>query len=393
MPDIVRPAPDITPVCPYFYQCGGCDSQDISYPKQLAAKEQRLRSLFGASVPEAAWQPIVGSPEEYPLYFRNKIRFAFVREGDVVRPSRHQKGSEEGDIPVDRCFLLSPVGDLIMNLTARAATDFGWTLYNPATRSGWLKHLLIREGKATGEILVSLVTDEGKMDGLTAWADSLRESVPAVVSIFHSRSWGATNTRFEDDLLWGELGITDKIGNFTCFVSPHAFFQPNGSMVTALYQTIEKHAGLQGSEHVWDLYAGSATIGMFLSGNASKVTCIESNEANCADANWNLQKNNVTNVTVHTGAVEDVVTSAFCQSTGLPDVVILDPPRAGLHERFRRLLPNLGPKKVVYTSCNPTTCYRDIQDLGRAGYRVTQATGVDMFPHTWHCELVLTLER
>ncbi len=393
MPNLAKPAPSITPICPYFYVCGGCESQDIPYKEQLTYKEQWLKDLFAKAIEPNLWQPIIGSPEEYPVYFRNKIRFGFVHQGNIVRPSRHQKGSDNADIPVELCFLLSPTADLLMNLTARAATDYGWTLYDPKTKRGWLKHLLIREGKVTGEYLVSLVTDEGQVEGVDVWTKSLQEAVPALKSIYHSQSWGSNNTEFNDTLLWGEPGITDKIREFSFFISPHSFFQTNGSMVGTLYAEIAKQAALTGLEHVWDLYAGSATIGIFLSQSAGKVTSIESNPANHADAAWNLEHNAIANVSLYAGLVEDLVTSAFCHEVGLPDIVIVDPPRAGLHAKFRNLLPNLNPKKIIYVSCNPVTCYRDLLELQGVGYRVTTAQGIDMFPHTWHCELVLTLER
>jgi 23S rRNA (uracil1939-C5)-methyltransferase len=164
-------------------------------------------------------------------------------------------------------------------------------------------------------------------------------------------------------------------------------------MVETLYRVIREQANLQGTEHLWDLYAGSATIGIFLSRQASRVTSIESSSANVADAVWNLEYNGITNVTMYEGLVEQVVTSSFIREVGPPDVVVVDPPRAGLHERFRQLLPNLGAEKIIYVSCNPLTCLRDIRELERDGYRVTTAQGIDMFPHSWHCELVLTMQR
>jgi 23S rRNA (uracil1939-C5)-methyltransferase len=393
MPNIVPPAPSITPICPYFYQCGGCESQDIPYAQQLSTKETWLRTLFHGVVPEEMWQPIIGSPDEYPTYFRNKIRFSFVREEGKVFASRHQKGSDEADIPVDQCFLLSPIADKIMNLTAAIATEYEWSLYDPKTRSGWLKHLLIRQGKKTGEFLVSLVTDEGSNEGVGNWSERIKAEIPEVVSIYLLQSWGASNTRFEDSLLWGKKGITETVGTYTFWISPHSFFQTNGSMVETMYTTISEHAGLTGSEHLWDLYAGSATIGMFLSEKAGKVTSIESNPANVADAKWNIEHNTIHNISVHEGLVEQLVTSAFICEVGPPDVVIVDPPRAGLHERFRNLLPNLAAGKIVYVSCNPISCLRDVREIAASGYRITAAQGIDMFPHSWHCELILTLER
>lgn len=387
------PTPNTTPICPYFYTCGGCASQDVAYADQLAYKGEWLKSLFSEAIEPTLWRPIIGSPEEYPTYFRNKIRFAFVREGEKVFASRHQKGNEEADIPVERCYLQSPEADTLMNITADFATRFGWSLYSPTTRTGWLKHLLIREGKHTGELLVALVTDEGLVQGLDEWATALREACPKLKSIYHSRSWGANNTTFEDSLLWGESGFHEKVGDYTFWISPHSFFQTNGAMVETLYQTIGQMAELQGGEHLWDLYAGSATIGIFLSKRVGHVTSIESSPSNTADSRRNLELNQIENVTIHEGLVEDAVTSAFCKTVGLPDIVIVDPPRAGLHERFRQLLPNLAAKKIVYVSCNPVSCLRDLKSLIRSGYKVSKAQGIDMFPHSWHCELVLVLEK
>jgi 23S rRNA (uracil1939-C5)-methyltransferase len=382
--------PSTRPVCPYFGVCGGCDCQDVAYADQLAAKEEWVRQLFGDAIPQDAWQPIVGTPGEYPIYYRGKIRFSFIERDGVVYPSRHQRGKDKPDIPVDRCFLLSPQADTLMNITAQFATKHSWSLYNPQTRTGWLKHLLIREGKRTNEMLVALVTDEQEMPGIPEWAEAIRQTVPQLKSIYHSRSWGPANLRFEDTLQWGDSGITEKVGRFRFWISPHAFFQTNDTNVERLYECVRDHANLTGKEAVWDLYAGSATIGTFLSDHAQKVLCVEANPANCQDAAWALAHNNVSNVRILQGEVEQVVTNRFHQDEGMPDVIVVDPPRAGLNEQFRTLLPHLGAKRIVYVSCNPTTCYRDVRSLERT-HRVISATPIDMFPHIWQCELVLTL--
>lgn len=386
--NLVVPPPSVTPVCPYFSTCGGCDSQDIAYTDQLAAKETWLSDLFAPLHPEQTL-PIIGSPKEYPTFFRNKIRFSFIEHEGKIWPSRHAKGSTAADIAVDHCYLQSEEANKIINITARIAQEYNWTPYSPMTGGGWFKHLLIRQGKATGDLMVSLISDRGEIPGLEAWREALLAEVP-LTSLYQSTGSGKSVEQLTDIHLWGKERIEEKVGDYTFAISPQAFFQTNSEMIETLYDTIRERSG--SGEVVWDLYAGSATIGSYVHDQFKKVVSIEANPANIADAQINLERNQIHNLELIEGKVEDILTSAFIREHGLPDCIILDPPRAGLHASLRTLLSGLKAPRLVYVSCNPVTAARDIAEL-QGAYHLTSLQAVDMFPHSWHAEMIAVLER
>jgi 23S rRNA (uracil1939-C5)-methyltransferase len=389
---LAKPLPSSKPICPFFYECGGCDSQDVLYADQIAYKDAWLKELFTPLLKEdTVWQEFIGSPEAYPLFFRNKIRYGFIKTEGHVSVSRHRKGEDAADLAVDKCFLQSEESVEMMNFTAKFAEEHNWSIYNPATGQGWLKHLLIRQSKAHNTFMVSLVTDEGPIRHESSWLTEFRAAFPMATSLWQSVSWGKSNERIVDRHLYGEETITDKIGEYSFLISPQAFFQTNGSMVETLYSTIRTTANLKKTDTVWDLYAGSATIGIYLSEAAKQVLSIESNRSNIIDARANLGLNKVENLELVSGKVEEVLTSTFIGVQGAPDVIVVDPPRAGLHQSLRRLLPHVGSHRLLYVSCNPLTCVRDVQELVKQGYNLKSVRGIDMFPHTWHCEVLVEL--
>ena len=392
-PGLNKPEPSITPLCPYFYQCGGCDSQDVPYDQQVAAKSDWLMSLFAPVISPESWRPYLSSPDQYPHYFRNKIRFSFVEENGVIFPSRHAKGDENADIPVELCYLQSDFSNALIRFTALFAQTHGWTLYNPGTGSGWLKHILIREGKRTGEALVTLVTNTGSIPAQEKWVSELTTRFPTIRCITHTETWGKSNEQQTDQHLWGASGIHEKVGDFQFFISPHAFFQTNSEMVETLYATTRAACLDTNPAYIWDLYAGSATIGIYMSKDVKRIVSIESNPANIRDALRNCELNHVENVTLTEGSVEKILTSAFIRENGMPDSIVVDPPRSGLSSDIKYLLPNLKEHSLTYVSCNPLTCLRDCQELVRKGYTIQHAQGIDMFPHTWHSEMVVQLKK
>ena len=392
MNQIVELPRTIAPICPFFYQCGGCETQDVAYLDQVGYKERWLKQLFSDIAPESLWKTFLHSDNPYPTYFRNKIRFGLVRVGEHIYPSRHQKGSETADIAVDACFLQAPETIEIVEAAALFAERYNWSLYDPKTGSGWLKHLLIRQGKRTGEIMVSLVTDNSPLQQKEEWISGLRQFA-GVTSLYQTLTWGRSNEQAEDVLLWGDPYIHETVGDFRYRISPQAFFQTNSEMVERLYTAIAETVSWKGSEVLWDLYAGSATIGIFLSPRVNQVLSIENNLQNIADAEVNCQLNKINSVEIVAGEVEKVLTSQFLATHSMPEVIVVDPPRAGLSERIKLLLPNIPKHELIYVSCNPLTCLRDCKQLIRSGYKLESLQGIDMFPHTLHCELIVHLRR
>jgi 23S rRNA (uracil1939-C5)-methyltransferase len=368
--------------------------QDVSYVRQLEWKEQNLKNIFSSLLgPTVTWLPILGSPDEYPVFFRNKIRFAFVEREGKIWPSRHQKGDDEADIAVRECFLQSEEANQVIRFVAEYGEKAGWTLFNSKDSTGWLKHILIRQGKQTGEMLISLVTTAAPLEAPDVFIEAVQKELPFVCSLYQTKTQGRNNFESEDVHLWGSEAIHERIGDLLFRISPHSFFQTNSAMVETLYTAIRTIVKEKEPETVWDLYAGSASIGLFVGQDAKEVVAIEPNPQNIADAAWNIAHNQAHNVKIFEGTVEDVCSSQFLHVNARPDLVIVDPPRAGLSEKTRNLLTGLRPASLVYVSCNPATCLQDCKDLVRRGFKLSSIQGVDMFPHTIHCEMIAVFER
>lgn len=387
----VPPEAYTTPICPFFNTCGGCDTQDITYSRQTVQKDLWLTSLFSSIATKHLWKPFIHSTSKYPTYFRGKIRFGFVQNEGTICPSRHAKGEEDAEIAVDACYLQSELSVAISLFTAQFATTHSWRIFNSKISSGWLKHILIREGKQTGECLVSLVTTQMVPPHLQEWVGEICKRFPQVKSVYHTVTQGQNNELSQDFHLAGETHITERVGECLFYISPHAFFQTNGLMVQTLYDAIMNMSTITSTSTVWDLYAGSATIGIYLSNLAKDVISIESNPDNCRDAAKNCIANSVTNLTMYEGQVDKILTSTFITSHSSPSIIIVDPPRAGLSSSLKNILPNLKNHSLVYVSCNPVTCLRDCQQLIERGYVVETLQGIDMFPHSYHSEMIIRL--
>jgi len=385
---IQLPPADTQAPCPHFPACGGCTIQDRLPATQANYKEAWLQDLLAPILTTGELQPLLRSTPEESYFFRGKIRYGFLATEQGIVASRHGEGVESAEVPIQTCLLQSPLSVELARFTAEFATHQGWQVFNPKTHQGTLKHLLVREGKRTGECLISLVTTETKLSHLIEWALQIQSNFPTVTSIYQTKTQGRNNERSEDVHLAGERVIHETIGHYTFTISPHAFFQTNTLLVERLYTVIKEMADLNPEDILWDLYAGSASIGIFLSQSVKNVLSIESNLQNIADAAENLRHNAVSNVEIAAGSLEKVITSAFIKQHAPPSVIVVDPPRAGLSETLRVILPNLRANRIIYTSCNPLTFRRDAEILLKSGYRLESVQGLDMFPHTLHCELV-----
>ncbi len=377
-------------LCPHFAVCGGCDTQDIPYDEQLRLKDVWLRQLFSPLSAEDFWLPFTASSEGYPVGYRGKIRFGFIEVEGQLRLSRHARQGNE-DIPIDVCYLPSGRALQIAHATAEFANTHSWGLFEPGLANGWLKHIIVREGFRTGQLLVSLVTTEHQIPQQEAWIDHIRQVAPGIASIYQTQTHGQNNEMLQDTHLWGEVVIEEQVGAYIFAISPHAFFQTNAQMVKTLYDIVREACPRLTT--LWDLYAGSATLGCYLHDRAEQVISIESNLQNITDAQRNLSINQITNLEIAAGTVEEVVNQEFLDSHHSPDCIVVDPPRAGLSAQVRNLLVDRAPHTLIYVSCNPITCLRDCQDLTARGYRLVSGQGIDMFPHTVHAELVIRLEK
>jgi 23S rRNA (uracil1939-C5)-methyltransferase len=376
--------------CAHYPACGGCRFQDLAYDTQVAAKEQWVRDSLQrlAGLSEPPLEPIL--PATSRFHYRNKMEYSFA-PGPVL--GLHKAGRWDEVLEIDKCWLTTDTGNAIRNRVHEWAVEEKLAAYDQATQEGYLRHVVIREGRNTGQALVQLVTARGERFDRERLIEVLTE-FPEVRSIHWSVNRGVAEvTNLPTELLWGDEAIEEEIGGLRFRVRPNAFLQTNTEMAEQLYAIAREFAGLTGGETVYDLYCGIGTIGLSLAAQALTVWGIEISEESVACAIENTELNGIGNAAFFAGNVGEVVME-LRDRAGEPDVVVVDPPRAGLAGKALRRLGEIGAPKIVYVSCNPTTLASDAKRLADDyGYTLLRAKPVDMFPHTPHVECVALLTR
>jgi 23S rRNA (uracil1939-C5)-methyltransferase len=379
--------------CAHYPACGGCRFQDLAYEAQVAAKEQwvadslqRLGGLAGFPL-----EPIV--PAASLFHYRNKMEYSFSQDEDGVTLGLHKAGRWDEVLGIEKCWLTSDVGNAVRNRIRDWAREEKLVAYDQATQEGYLRHFVVREGRNTGQVLVQLVTARGERFDRERLIEVLTE-FPEVKSIHWSVNRGpAEVTNLPTELLWGEDAIEEEIGGLRFRVRPNAFLQTNTEMAERLYGIARDLASLEGGETVYDLYCGIGTIGLSMASSALTVWGIEISEESVACAIENQELNAVGNAAFFAGNVGEVLRE-LRDRAGDPDVVVVDPPRAGLAGKALKRLGEIGAPRIVYVSCNPTTLAGDLKRLSDDyGYRLVTAQPVDMFPHTPHVECAALLTR
>jgi 23S rRNA (uracil1939-C5)-methyltransferase len=392
--EVIEPSPArVEAPCSHYPACGGCRFQDLAYDAQVAAKEAQVRDalvrLGGLSEPPL--QPIV--PAESPFHYRNKLEYSFTQTPSGPALGFHKAGQWDEVIEIERCWLTTDLGNAIRETVRTWARDEGLVAYDQAEQRGFLRHLVLREGRNTGQALVLLVTAPGELHGAERFVDALREH-PEVRSIH----WGVNEaaaevTNVPTQLLWGDEAIEERLLGLRFRVRPNAFLQTNTAMAERLYELAIDAAALKGSETVYDLYCGIGTIGLCMARDALTVWGVDVSEESVASAIESAALNGITNAAFYAGEVGRSV-EELADRAGPPDVVVLDPPRAGLSGKALRRTARLEPKRIVYVSCNPTTLAGNAKEFVREwGYTLERVTPVDMFPHTPHVEAVALLTR
>jgi 23S rRNA (uracil1939-C5)-methyltransferase len=380
--------------CAHFPTCGGCRFQDLAYEVQLEQKHAQVRDALQriAGIAEPTLEAVVPCEPDI-FHYRNKLEYSFSPSPEGLVLGFHRAGRWDEVLDVQECWLTTGVGNAIRDAVRGWAREEGLEPYSQADNTGYLRHLVVREGRNTGQALVQLVTAPGERFEPGYLVDVLRR-IPEVRSVHWSvNDTPAEVTRLPTRLLWGEEWIEEEIAGLRFRVRPNAFLQTNTAMAERLYALAADAAGLTGGETVWDLYCGIGTIGLILARDALTVWGIEVSEESVACALENAEVNGVTNAAFFAGNVGQVV-DELVERSGAPDVVVVDPPRAGLAGKALRHLGRLGAPRLVYVSCNPTTLAGDLKALrGEYGYELRRVTPVDMFPHTPHVEAVALLER
>src|SRR5262245_31443107 len=388
--EVVEPgAPRVEAPCAHYPACGGCRFQDLAYEAQLDAKAQQvadaLRRIGGFS--DLDLEPAL--PAASIFHYRNKLEYSFTTLQDgTVGLGFHRAGRWDEVLDIERCWLTSDLGNGIREAVKAWARGMGLPAFDQERQEGYLRHLVVREGRNTGQALVVLVTAPGDLAGAEDLVAALR-MLPEVRSIHWAvNDSPAEVTNLPSDLLWGEEAIEEELLGRRYRVRPNAFLQTNTEMCEQLYSLAADFASLTGNETVYDLYCGIGTIALTLAGEALTVWGIEYSEESIACAVENAELNGVANAAFFAGDVGRDL-DELRDRAGRPDVVVVDPPRPGLAGKAVRRVGELQAPRLVYVSCNPTTLAGNAKELVRDhGYRLERVRPVDMFPHTPHVESV-----
>ena len=397
----------VQPFCSHFGVCGGCQWQMLPYEKQLAYKQQQVKDNLSriGKVPLPEFEPIIGAPKT--KFYRNKIEYTFSSKKfllphELNDPSvsneenvagYHAKGFFDKVVDIQTCYLQEEPTNVLRKTIKEFAILNGFTFYDIRKHEGFMRNLQIRLCR-TGELMVNVVLgfeDERRRNELLNF---IQGQFPSITTLLYT-----INTKLNDSMHdlspqvhFGKGHVIEMLEEFQFKIGPKSFFQTNTDQAEKLYQVTRAFAELSGKEIVYDLYCGTGSIGIFVSRNAKKIIGVETIAEAVHDARENAALNHIDHASFFVGDVIDVCNDEFFQANGKPDVIITDPPRAGMHEKLVRKILEMEAPIVVYVSCNPATQARDLNWLGEK-YEVTKIQPVDMFPHTHHIENVVQLKR
>lgn len=395
-----------TPVCPHFGVCGGCKWQHVKYEEQLNFKHEivadAFRKIGKVDIPELP--PVLGAPNNF--YYRNKLEFTFtdrkwltdeeVRSGATYEHRNglgfHVPGSFSGVVDIEKCYLQADPCNAIRDAVKDFALKNDYSFFNLKAQTGLLRNLMIRVA-STGEVLVLVSFFENDEPKVMALLNFLKEGFPQITSLQYVINGKKNDTIYDlpIQVYNSKDHVIERLGNYQFKIGPKSFFQTNTAQAKALYDVTKEFAQLKPTDVVYDLYTGVGSIAIYVSADCKRVTGIEQVEDAIKDAKINAGLNNIENCSFYAGDVRMVLKEDFIATNGKPDVVITDPPRAGMHEDVVKTLLELEAPAIVYVSCNAATQARDIQLLSEK-YTVTKIQPVDMFPHTTHIENVARLE-
>jgi 23S rRNA (uracil1939-C5)-methyltransferase len=379
--------------CAHYPACGGCRFQDLAYDVQASAKEEQVREALRriGRVAAPPLEPIL--PAEAVFHYRNKLEYSFTATPSGPALGFHKAGRWDEVLEVERCWLTTELGNAIRETVRDWAREERLASYDQEEQRGYLRHLVVREGRNTGQALVLLVTAAGERFERDHFVEVLRR-FPEVRSIYWAvNDSPAEVTNLAGELLWGDDAIEEELCGLRFRVRPNAFLQTNTAMAERLYEVVRGYAELTGEESVYDLYCGIGTIGLSLARDALTVWGVEVSEESIACAIENAELNAIGNAAFFAGEVGRSL-EELRERAGPPDVLVVDPPRAGLAGKALRRIGRLEARRLVYVSCNPTTLAADVKELASEwGYRLVRVRPVDMFPHTPHIETVALLAR
>ncbi|HJA99058.1 MAG TPA: 23S rRNA (uracil(1939)-C(5))-methyltransferase RlmD [Candidatus Alistipes avicola] len=397
----------VEPFCAHFGVCGGCKWQNLPYEEQLRFKTEQVRDQL-TRIGKVSLPPIAEClPSKKTQFYRNKLEFTFadrrwltyeeVAEGGDLEATPalgfHIPGMFDKVLDIDKCWLQPEPSNAIRLETKRFCLEHGYTFHNARQHSGLMRGMVVRTA-STGEVMVIVVFHADEREKITALLDHLGETFPQITSLFY-----VVNDKLNDSIAdlapvcyRGKDHIIERMEGLQFKVGPKSFYQTNSEQAYELYKVAREFADLAGGEVLYDLYTGTGTIANFCAARCAKVVGVEYVPEAIEDARINSQLNGIENTVFYAGDMKAVLSDEFVQRNGRPDVIILDPPRAGVDEPVIEVIRRAAPRRIVYVSCNPATQARDLALLD-ADYRVEAVQPVDMFPHTHHVENVVKLVR
>ncbi len=409
--DILEQSPHYSsPKCRHFGQCGGCALQHMNYQQQLLEKQRQVRETLEriGGIVDFQMYPILPSPDIYG--YRNKMEFSFSRNRWYTQEELEQSVSDSGNcflgfhargfyekvVDLKECYLIEPIAAKILDRVRTIAMHSQKPAYSTRDHSGFWRFLVVRSCKNTRDLMVNVITTDYHQQTAEYISGDLISHFPEITSLL----WGVTKSKAgtayceKEYLLAGQSVIEERLGPCRFNVSSQSFFQTNTKGAEKLYDVVLKFAEFKGDENVYDLYCGAGTISIYAQKYARRFIGFESVSSAVTNAENNCRLNNVDNCRFVHGDLKDLLLDEkqTVEKYGKPDVMIIDPPRAGMHPKTVQSILKLIPEKIVHVSCNPSTLARDIQLLNEK-YRLTRAQAVDMFPHTGHIEVVVELIR
>lgn len=392
--EIIHPSSyRVEPRCAHFGLCGGCRLQDLAYGQQLAFKASQVRNhlIRVGGLDDPGEISII--PCEPTFHYRNKMEFTFGTDADDRSAlGLHPRGKYWEVFDLHECHLPPDTFARIVAITRDFFAGTDQQPYHPRLHTGFLRFLVIRVGQNTGQVLVNLVTADGEVIGAADWIAALRESVPEIVTVVHTVNTQRANIAVGKlaEIWYGDGTFNERLGDFDFTLGPLSFFQTNTRQAERLFAQAMEHAAMTGEEQVLDLYSGAGAISLMAAKSSKSVTGVELVAEAVTAAKEAAAANGVTNCRFICDDAKDFMKKQAASGMNY-DLVITDPPRAGLHPKVVRRLIELAPPKIVYISCNPSTLARDLGVFCAGGYRLEAITAVDMFPHTAHIETVTLL--
>ncbi len=396
----------VEPFCSHFGSCGGCKWQHLSYENQLYYKQKQVREqlvrIGNLEIPEI--RPILGS--EHTQHYRNKLEYSFcdrrwfekseIEKGEAIEQQGglgfHVAGRFDRVLQIDNCYLQQEPSNAIRNFVHEFCLASDLEYYNPRQHTGIMRNLMLRITRSK-EIMCVLIVAEYN-DKIEQLLTELKHQFPEITSLQYIVNTKKNDSIFDLDVktFSGKDTIEETLDGLRFTIAAKSFFQTNTLQTEALYNQVREMASIDSNDLVYDLYSGAGSISLYLARYAKKVIGVEIVEQAVQDAWKNARLNNIENVEFIAGDMKEVLTNDFIAKNGVPDVLILDPPRAGIHKDVIELIASVSPKRIVYVSCNPATQARDIALLG-SDWKILVVQPVDMFPHTHHVENIVLLEK